>query len=185
MAKKKIEKNRGELVPAPPRRRQHEPASGREVTVPGVDQARAPAIVTAAGKNAAFAYAEFFEATIESPHTIRAYRHAVDRFLLWCEENGYTLQQISPPLLGEYIRKHLSGSKPTKKLHLSAIRHFFDRLVVRHAVLLNPASSVRGPKYSVTEGKTPALSVEQAREVLSSINTSTVVGLRDRVVLSM
>ena len=47
----------------------------------------------------------------------------------------------------------LVGAKPTKKLHLSALRHFFDQLVLRHVILLNPAASVRAPKYSVVEGK--------------------------------
>jgi site-specific recombinase XerD len=157
--------------------------AGRQVALRDRDQGVAPAIVTAAGKNAAFAYAEFFGAEIENPHTHRAYRHAVHAFLQWCEEQGYALKHISPPLLGDYMR-HLPGSKPTQKLHLAAIRHFFDRLVVRHAVVLNPAASVRGPRYSATEGKTPALSVEQARQVLSSINTNTVVGLRDRAIIA-
>jgi integrase/recombinase XerD len=93
------------------------------------------------------------------------------------------LQEISPALLGEYVRK-LSGSKPTKKLHLSALRRFFDQLVLRHVIVLNPATSVRAPKHSVVEGKTPALSVEQARRLLTSIETSHVVGLRDRAIIA-
>jgi site-specific recombinase XerD len=144
-----------------------------------------PALITAAGKAAAFAYAEFFGAEIESPHTYRAYRAVVDRFLTWCEGLGVALSQVSPVIVGEYIRKQLVGSKPTKKLHLSALRHFFDQLVLPHVIMLNPAASVRAPKYSVVEGKTPALSVEQARQVLATINTSHVVGLRDRAIIAI
>src|SRR5438034_4255888 len=157
------------------------PAAGRGVT--GWDGGAMPAIVTTAGKSAAFAYAEFFGAEIGNAHTQRAYRYAVDTFLTWCEENGYPLREISPPVYGTYLRQ-LPGSKPTQKLHLSAIRHFFDRLVVRHAIVLNPAASVRGPKYSTTEGKTPALSVEQARRLLSSFDTTSAVGLRDRALIA-
>jgi integrase/recombinase XerD len=142
-----------------------------------------PAIVTETGKAAAFAYAEFFGAEIESAHTYRAYRHAVDRLLAWCAARRVSLTEISPALLGEYVRK-LSGSKPTKKLHLSAVRRFFDQLVLRHVIVLNPAASVRAPKHSVVEGKTPALSVEQARRLLTSIETSHVVGLRDRAIIA-
>ncbi|MBI3795962.1 MAG: tyrosine-type recombinase/integrase [Deltaproteobacteria bacterium] len=160
------------------------PVVGREVAVLG-DRPGPPAIVTAAGKAAAFAYAEFFGAEIESPHTYRAYRSAVDRFLAWCAERGVTLPQVSPVLVGEYIRKQLVGAKPTKKLHLSALRRFFDQLVLRHVVLLNPAASVRAPRYSVVEGKTPALSVEQARQVLAAIDTRHVVGLRDRAIIAI
>jgi site-specific recombinase XerD len=74
---------------------------------------------------------------------------------------------------------------PTKKQHLAALRHFFDQLVTRHAVLLNPAASVRGERYQVVEGKTPEISVEQARRLLQSINTTHVVGLRDRAIVGI
>ncbi len=174
MKKKKGAKMEGKVVPV----------TGREVTVLG-ERPGPPAIVTAAGKAAVFAYAEFFGAEIESPHTYRAYRAAVDRFLAWCAERGVALSQVSPVVVGEYIRRQLVGSKPTKKLHLSALRHFFDQLVLRHAIVLNPAASVRAPKYSVVEGKTPALSVEQARRVLAVIDTSHVVGLRDRAIIAI
>src|SRR5262249_52240183 len=104
-----------------------DPVTGREVAVVG-ERHPPPAIVTAAGKAAGFAFAEFFGAEIESPHTYRAYRRAVDRFLEWCAERGVTLTQVSPVVVGEYIRKQLVGAKPTKKLHLSALRRFFDQL---------------------------------------------------------
>ena len=160
-----------------------------------IDAGDFPAIITAANKNAAFAYAEFFGAEIDSSHTYRAYRGAVDRFLAWCESKGFELQTIGPSAVGEYIRKLTKfkrvgnnfvetdepASKPTKKLHLAAIRHFFDTLVVRHAVVLNPAHSVRGPRYSQTEGKTPPFaSPAQARELLASVDTSHVVVVRRR-----
>lgn len=45
---------------------------------------------------------------------------------------------------------------------------------------LNPAQAVRGPKHIIQKGKTPVLSQDEARELLSSIDTSHVVGLRDR-----
>src|SRR5438128_2630877 len=174
MRKRKEVKMRGAVVPV----------TGREVALSG-DRNGTPGLITAAGKAAAFAYAEFFGAEIESPHTYRAYRAAVDRFLTWCEGLGVALSQVSPVIVGEYIRKQLVGSKPTKKLHLSALRHFFDQLVLRHVIMLNPAASVRAPKYSVVEGKTPALSVEQARRVLAAMDISHVVGLRDRAIIAI
>ena len=141
-----------------------------------------PPMILEAGQSAAFAYEEFFRAEVESDHTYRAYRRAVDRFLAWCEERGCALREVSPALVGDYLRglkvfkrvgnqvfvqTDTPASKPTKKLHLAALRKFFDRLVVRHAVVLNPAASVKAPKYAVQEGKTPALSVEQVRALHS------------------
>ena len=148
-----------------------------------------PALIeTAVGANAHFAYEEFFSG-IDSPHTERAYRHAVHRFLAWCEDRELAIAQVRPAHVSEYIKNLAKAagspaSKPTKKLHLAALRHFFDKLVVRHATILNPALSVRGPKHKVTEGKTPALSVAQAREVLAGIDTGDVVGLRDKAIVA-
>src|SRR5215469_14940018 len=50
---------------------------------------------------------------------------------------------------------------------------------------VNPASSVRGPRYSVSRGATPVLSADQASELLQSIDTANLVGLRDRALLAL
>jgi len=133
---------------------------------------------------ARFAWDEFFSAEIANRHTRAAYLRAVKVFLAWCEERQLELRQISPGAVGEYLGQH-PGSVPTKKLALAAIRHFFDTLVVRHVVMLNPAHSVRGERYSVVEGKTPEITVEQARTLLKSIDVGNIVGLRDRAVIAI
>jgi integrase len=48
---------------------------------------------------------------------------------------------------------------------------------------LNPFQSARGRKHDISDGKTPGLSIQQARDLLGSIDTSHVVGLRDRALL--
>jgi integrase/recombinase XerD len=58
-------------------------------------------------------------------------------------------------------------------------------MVTRHAIILNPALSVRGERYAVIEGKTPEISVQHARRLLASIDTSGVIGLRDRAILAI
>ena len=137
-----------------------------------------------AGANAVFAAEEFFKATINNAHTKRAYGRAVARFLAWCEDKGVELRQITPGLAGEYVGQ-LAVSAPTKNQALAALRHFFDGLVTRHAVALNPFASVRGVKHSVSEGATPEISIEQARKLLRSVDVAHVVGLRDRAVLGV
>ncbi|HTT77121.1 MAG TPA: tyrosine-type recombinase/integrase [Candidatus Binataceae bacterium] len=147
-------------------------------------QAEVPAVLVRAGANAVFAAEEFFQATLNNPHTRRAYTRAVARFLAWCEEQGIELRQVTPGLAGEYLSR-IEASAPTKNQKLAALRHFFDILVTRHAVALNPFASVRGTKHSALEGSTPEISVEQARKLLRSLDTSQVVGLRDRAVLGV
>jgi site-specific recombinase XerD len=82
----------------------------------------------------------------------------------------------------ELLGKRLA--KPSVKQNLAAIRMLFDWLVVGQVVATNPAAPVRGPKYSVKKGKTPVLSQEEARELLDTIDTSTVIGLRDRALIA-
>jgi site-specific recombinase XerD len=74
---------------------------------------------------------------------------------------------------------------PTAKQHLAAIHMLFDWLVVGQVVPTNPAGSVRGPKYVVKQGKAPVLLGEEARRLLDSIKTETVVGLRDRALIAL
>jgi site-specific recombinase XerD len=68
------------------------------------------------------------------------------------------------------------ASKPTVKQHLAAIRKLFDYLTTCGILESNPATSVRGPKYVVRRGKTPVPSAEEARKLLDSIETTTLIG---------
>lgn len=50
---------------------------------------------------------------------------------------------------------------------------------------MNPAASVRGPKHVVKRGKTPVLDADQARQLLDSIDTTKLSGLRDRALIAV
>lgn len=67
----------------------------------------------------------------------------------------------------------------------AALRHLFHWLVTGHVLFTNPASFVRGPKFSYTQGKTPILTPTEARTLLRSIPTDSVVGLRDRALIGL
>jgi hypothetical protein len=49
----------------------------------------------------------------------------------------------------------------------------------------NPATAVRGPRYIVRRGKTPVLDPAAARQLLDAIDTTTVIGLRDRALIGL
>jgi hypothetical protein len=168
------------------------------VSVPAiVASVTLPVLVERAGGAARFAWDEFFYAEHHNRHTQRAYERAVRRFLGWAEGQGVELAAITPGMVGQYL-VGLGGSPAKRNQHLAALRGFFDRLVNRHVCILNPASSVRGVKEQVIEGKTPEISIEQARTLLASIKLSRKVktkqretievplpvGLRDRAISS-
>ncbi len=146
-----------------------------------------PRIVADAGPDAARRFVEFFTATIRNPNTREAYARAVRGFLDWCDVRGIThLDQIEPIIVATYVEGlQVVRSAPTVKLHLAAIRMLFDWLVTGQILPVNPASSVRGPRHVVKKGKSPVLTAEQCRDLLDSIDTSRIVGLRDRAIIGV
>jgi integrase/recombinase XerD len=145
---------------------------------------QAPEFVRLAGKAAEFAWEEFFQAGIANAHTRKNYLHAVRKFLAWAERRDLELGRISPGDVGTYFQE-LTVAVPTKKLHLAALKKFFDNLVNRHAVLINPAATVRAERYAAIEGKTPEILPKQAQALLESIDVSNIVGLRDRALFAI
>ncbi len=143
-----------------------------------------PVVIANAGANASRRFVEFFTANIRNKNTRMAYMRALGPFLSWCERRGLALSGIQPVHVAAYIEQH-TGSKPTVKQHLAAIRMLFDWLVIGQIVPVNPASSVRGPKHVVRRGKTPVLKAEQARQLLDSIDIDTITGLRDRALIGV
>ncbi|MBL6612395.1 MAG: tyrosine-type recombinase/integrase [Alphaproteobacteria bacterium] len=148
-----------------------------------------PALIADAGDQTAKHFLEFFAATIRNKNTREAYYRACCRFFAWCEDprTGIaSLADIEPIHVAAHVEALMKDyEKPTVKQHLAAIRMCFDYLVTKGAIATNPAHAVRGPKHSVKRGKTPVLSSGDARDVLDSIDTSTLIGLRDRALIAV
>jgi len=109
-----------------------------------------PALIAGADAKTKRRFVEFFAANIRNPNTRRAYLRAVTDFFTWCEQHRLEdLGAIQPIHVAAYIEE-LQGrqAKPTVKQHLAAVRMLFDWLVIGQIVPVNPATSVRGPKYS-------------------------------------
>ena len=155
--------------------------------IPIVSTDRLPALVAAAGERASIRFLEFFSANIRNPHTRRAYAGAADEFLGWCASAGVpSIGAVQPAHVATWIE---AGTRelaaPSIKQRLAAIRHLFDWLLTGQVVPVNPAESMRGPRHVVTSGQTPVLDPAEARALLDSIDTSTVVGLRDRALIGL
>ena len=143
-----------------------------------------PEVVVDAGPVAVERFLEYFAAAIANGRTRAAYARAAGQFLAWCGARGLELRAIAPLHVAAYIRTH-PGAVPTVKQHLAAIRSLCDWLVVHQVLPSNPAAAVRGPKHVVTKGATPVLSSAETRVLLDRIDTGTVVGLRDRALVSV
>ena len=143
-----------------------------------------PELVAVHGAQGRFAWAEYFAGRLRNPHTRKAYLRAVCRFLEWVGRLEVRLESVTPGMVGQYFDE-LPGSPATRKLHMSAIRGFFNVLVLRHVVILNPALSVNTERFSVMEGKTPLITPQQARLLLDSIVPMNVIAMRDRTIIAV
>ena len=166
-----------ELIPA-----EKQPSGA--IRAPASAQAGVPRLF-APTEAAATRTLEFFAVTIRNPNTRRAYAHAVSEFSDWCQTQGVVdSRDVRPLHVAAYIESRQMAA-PSIKLRLAALRMLFDWLVIGQVMPTNPAGSVRGPRHSVKKGKTPVLTAEEARTLLDAIDTSTVVGLRDRALIGL
>src|SRR5262249_38713512 len=56
-------------------------------------------------------------------------------------------------------------------------------LVERHICLINPAAEAEAERYEAVEGKTPEITDKQFRGILATIDTTSLVGLRDQLII--
>ena len=146
-----------------------------------------PIVIADQGTQAEKDFWEYFAATIRNRHTRAAYLRACFRFFDVCQARGWAFQDIEPLHVAAHIETLGEDLAPSSvKQHLAAIRQLFDYLVVRQHVPYNPAAPVKGPKVSQRgDGKTPELDSHQVEALFASIPNDSLVGLRDRALLSV
>ena len=145
-----------------------------------------PTVIQDAGPDTIRRFVEFFTANIRNSNTRTAYMRAVRRFCNWAEHHEVSLSSIEPVLVAAYVEElGQSYSDLSVKQHLAALRMLFDYLVTGGILRVNPAASVKGPKVVISKGKTPIISAREARLLLDSIDTTTIVGLRDRALIAL
>jgi site-specific recombinase XerD len=146
-----------------------------------------PAIVADTHRDAGERFLEFFAATIRNPNTRAAYMNAVADFLRFAPVADLgSLAEVRSIHVSAYV-EHIGErfAPQTVKQRLAALRGLFDWLA-RHGVLeTNPAAPVRGPAYTIRRGKTPILTAAEAKRLIESIETDSLVGLRDRALIAV
>lgn len=113
------------------------------------------------------------------------YRVNITVFLNWVFSNGYDYSRLDCVSILKY-KTHLieeSKSPSTIDSYLTAVRKYFKWTSI-HNTHDNIAEKVKGPKRSKTINKMP-LSLEQAKQLLNSVDTSTPVGIRDYTIIKV
>ena len=157
------------------------PVSHQDISFPTAPSL--PFLIQSAGSPAINAWNNFFNGKLHNENTRSAYSRAISQFMDWCETKEIELRHVMTGDVGRFLREHLGGIV-TKKHHLSALRRFFNLLVERHINMINPAAVAETECHQVLEGKTPEITIIQARRLMASIEIDTVVGLRDRSIIA-
>lgn len=131
--------------------------------------------------------AEWF-ANIDSAQTRRAYKNDIREFMAFTGISGAgEFRDVTRAHViawrTDLETRELAGSTIRRKM--AALSSLFDYLTDRNAVEINPVKGVKRPKVDSYEGKTPALSDDQARALLLAPDPSTLKGKRDRAILSV
>jgi integrase/recombinase XerD len=124
---------------------------------------------------------QFFTAEIRNANTRRAYVHALACFVKWCAERQLALRDLTPYYVASYIEQlTATHAAPT----VSSIWLRFGCLETTwswgKSCRTTPRPQFVGPKYVMKKGKTPVMNADEARQFFSSIETGTIIGLRDQ-----
>jgi len=130
-------------------------------------------------------FGTFFSERLTKPGTTVAYGIPLARFFVWLESQTNSLQEVDFPLLQSYRDKlDEEFSRAYVNLQLAAIRSLFDWLVTGSCISVNPCGSLRS-----TQAENPCIqepiSPEEIDLLLTSIDVSTVTGLRDRAMIGL
>jgi len=126
-----------------------------------------------------------------SPLTIREYRHYLNRFHNWANENSPALkpEDINLELIRRYrlylahlpARDGLLLERVTQSYHIVALRAFLRYLLVQRDIPTLSPDKVELPKQS--SRSITFLNPEQVERLLNSPQISNIIGLRDRAIL--
>ncbi len=111
-------------------------------------------------------------ANIDNENTRRAYKGDVEAFIGFCGiEHADELRQVTRAhvIAWRELLESEQLAPATVRRKLSAVSSLYDYLCNENAVESNPVAGVKRPTEGANEGKTPALSDEQARMLLKAL----------------
>lgn len=120
-----------------------------------------------------------------SDNTIISYQKDITNYLNYLKKNNLNYKNIDSNIVRNYL-KYLDYAKlknSTIARRISALRTFYNYLLSQNIVSINLFNSIRNPKI---EKKLPNyLSYEELAKILDNIDTSTLTGLRNRLLIEL
>ena len=116
-----------------------------------------------------------------SPNTVTGYRSDIALFF---EKSGLEASAVQAADIIDYLSARSDTlSKRSQARLLSAFRSFFDWMILEGEIKDNPCDGVDAPK--IGRYLPEVLSVEEVDAIISSVDESTPMGLRDRAMLEV
>jgi site-specific recombinase XerD len=142
---------------------------------------RPPALIEGSDRKARDRIEHFLRAAIDNDNTRRAYGRSLGSFVAFLEDGGKERVQDIGPL---DVRDYLEAAKTNG---LSPPSSSTRPPSACSSTTSSPAacSTAKAPRQKLGKGKTPVLTAEEAGELLRSIESSTVTGLRDRALIGV
>ena len=126
-------------------------------------------------------------ANIDNPNTRRAYKGDVEHFVAFCGiEHADEFRQVTRAhvIAWREVLESEDLAPATIRRKLSSVSSLYDYLCNENAVETNPVAGVKRPTEGSNEGKTPALSDDQARALLQAPDGDGIKAVRDRAILA-
>lgn len=116
-----------------------------------------------------------------SPNTVKGYCSDIEHFL---QKTGKPAADVIPDDIVSYISSGAGTlSKRSQARLLSSLRSFYDWLIIEGGIKENPCDRVDAPK--IGRYLPEVLSVAEVDSIISSVDTRTAAGLRDKAILEV
>ena len=127
-------------------------------------------------------------ANLKNRHTRRAYRNDFQSFMNFVgieAPKEFRTVTRAPVIAWRRSLETRALAPASIRRKLSALSDLFDYLCESNAITHNPVHGVDRPTEGANEGKTPAISDGQARQLLDAPAVGTLKGKRDRAILAV
>jgi len=126
-------------------------------------------------------------ANINSDKTRKAYQNDIKAFTQFTgieQPEEFRIISRAHVIAWRQMLEQQNLADSTIRRKLSALSSLFEYLCESNAITHNPVKGVKRPPANNNEGKTPAISNEQARKLLDAPSEETLKGKRDRAILA-
>lgn len=130
-----------------------------------------------------------------SANTIAAYSDTLRLFIKHlCETLGKQPEKLSMDVLGsetvlnflDHLEQDRGNSESTRNQRLAALKSLLHYAAREHPALMQANERIQAIRAKTTDHKPPpSLTVEQVRAILDSIDTTTLIGLRDKALIHL